>query len=167
MAAISTLIAGLGLALGAVGTLTQMRAQRQQAAAQRRQLEAQMRAEEERRRQMNLDAQRRKRQEIRQAQVARANALAVATGQGAGEGSVMAGAEGGIFGQRNTNLVGINQNQEIGNRIFDYNAEAGRAGIAMANAGSTAAMGSGLTSLGGALVRSSGTLGSIGRSLFG
>lgn len=69
--------------------------------------------------QMNLDAVRRKRDIIRQAQVAQANATAVANNQGAGQSSALQGALAGISGQAGTNLLGVSQNQEIGNKMFD------------------------------------------------
>lgn len=69
--------------------------------------------------QMNLDAERRKRDVIRNAQVAQANATAIAYNQGAGNSSALAGAKSGITSQANTMKVGIEQNQELGNSLFD------------------------------------------------
>lgn len=71
-----------------------------------------------RQQQMNLDAQRRKRDIIRSAQVATANAEAAANASGAGVSSGVEGATASISGRAGTNLLGVNQNLEIGNQMF-------------------------------------------------
>jgi hypothetical protein len=71
-----------------------------------------------RQQQMNLDAQRRKRDIIRSAQVAAANAEAAANASGAGVSSGVEGARASISGQAGVNILGVSQNQEIGNQMF-------------------------------------------------
>jgi hypothetical protein len=73
----------------------------------------------------NLDASRRSREEIRKGISARAQATAAAINQGAGDrgSSALGGAEGTISGRIGTNLMGVFQNQQIGNKIFDLNKD--------------------------------------------
>ncbi len=148
MAALSTIIAGVGLALGAVGTVTSVNAANQQASAAKR-------AERLRERQMELEAMRQRRAAIRTALRARSAGLVAATAQGAGSGSGIQGGYGQIGGDLGNNMLGINQGTEIGADIFQANRDG-------AGAASLAAFGSGLSSLGGALVSNADTLGRIG-----
>lgn len=162
MAVFSTIIAAIGIAASVAGTAIAFKSSQQQAKAQKQMIAAQQRAEQQRELQMNLDATRKKREVIRQAQVARANALSTGAAQGAGESSSLEGAFGGISGQSGVNMLGISQNQEIGGKIFAANRDVGAAQGKMADAQSFGAMGSGLSSLGGALVKNSDTIGKIG-----
>jgi len=162
MAAISTIIAGIGVAVSAASAAGGFQASQQQAKAQQRSLALQQEIEQKRRLAMNLDAARKNREISRQAQVARAQALATTTAQGASQGSGLEGAYGAISGQSAVNTKGVNQNQEIGNNIFDANAQIGIASADMASAQSSGAMFQGLGTLGGALVKNSGTIGKIG-----
>lgn len=73
-----------------------------------------------RRKQMNLDANRRKRDIIRQSQIATANAEAAASNSGALRSSGVEGARASISGQSGVNFLGVSQNQEIGNIMFNY-----------------------------------------------
>lgn len=148
MAAISTIIAGIGLAVGVAGTAVQVIGANQQAAAAKR-------AEDLRERQMNLEAQRQRRQAIRNALRARSIALTSATSQNAEGGSGLQGGFAQIGQQLGSNLQGINQSTEIGAGIFQANRDS-------AGASSLVSFGSGLSSLGGALVQNSETLGRVG-----
>lgn len=130
--------------------------------ANRKQMAAQRRAEEARRQQMNLDATRRRREMLRQAQVARAQAVSTASNQGASEGSGLAGALGQIEGQTGSNILGLNQNQELGNRIFDANALASTYAQQAASANAFGAVGSQLQSLGGSLIKNEGLINKFG-----
>lgn len=163
MAALTTIIAGIGIAASIAGAAGSLYASQQQASAQKRAIAAQQEAERQRQLAMNLDAQRKKREQIRQAQVYRAQALATTTAQGASQGSGLEGAYGQISGQSGTNLQGINQNQEIGNNIFAANRAYGQAQADMADAQGSAATFQGISSLGGGLVSNAGTIGKIGR----
>lgn len=148
MAALSTIIAGVGLALGAVGTYTSVKGAQDQANAAKR-------AEKLRQRQMELEAMRQRRAALRTALRARSAGLVAATSQGAQGGSGLAGGMGQVGGDLGNNLVGINQSTEIGAGIFAANRAA-------AGGASLAAFGSGLSSLGGAMVSNADTLGRIG-----
>ncbi len=72
-----------------------------------------------RRRQMNLDAMRRKRDIIRQAQIATARSESAAANQGALFSSPVEGARASVSGEAGVQTLGISQNQEIGNSLFD------------------------------------------------
>lgn len=153
MPAVSTIIAGVGLAVGAAGTAMGVKAQKDQ-------LKAQEKAESARQKAANLDALRRKRAAVRDMQMQRSIALSNATAQGAEAGSGLQGAMAGISGQGTTNIVGINQQNELGNQVFSANRQATRAS-------SFGATGEGLQSLGGSLVKNAGTIASVGTSIFG
>lgn len=151
MPAVSTIIAGVGLAVGAAGTVMGVKAQKDQLAAQNK-------AESARQKAANLDALRRKRAIVRDMQQQRAIALSNATAQGAADSSGLQGAMAGVQGQATDSIVGINQQLQLGNTVFSANRQATRAA-------SFGATGEGLQSLGGALVKNAGTLSGIGSSI--
>lgn len=148
MAALSTIIAGVGLAIGAAGAVTSVAGAQQQAQAAKR-------AERLRERQMELEAMRQRRAALRAALRARSVGLVNATAQGAGSGSGIQGGYGQIGGDLGNNMVGINQATQIGAGIFEANRQG-------ADGASLAAFGSGLSSLGGSLVSNADTLGRLG-----
>ncbi len=101
-------------------------------------------------------------QEIRNAQVARSLSLSAATNQGASTGSGYKGAQGQISGQEFTNLLGISQNQQYGQQIYDVNQSISAQEQQISKYQGQAAMWSGLTgagsgasSLGSSFVKSS------------
>lgn len=145
---IEAIIAGIGVAVSAVGTIGSMSAAREQSAAARR-------AEQLRERAMDLDAKRRRQEVIRQQEIARANALSVGTSQSMAEGSALEGAYGSISGATGRNALGITQQQEIGAGIFAANRDA-------AAASGAAAMWGGLGSLGGMMVKNAGAIDRLG-----
>lgn len=153
MAAISTIIAGVGLGLGAVGAGVQYAGQRRaQAGAER--------AERLRQAQTELESQRQRRNIARQATVARATALSNSSAQGAEGGTGLQGGYGQIQGQAGNAMVAVNQNQDMTRNMFAFNRQISR--------GQTqTSMGSGLSSLGGALVNNSETIGRVGSYTFG
>lgn len=95
--------------------------------------------------QMNLEANRQKRGIIRQAVMARSIALSNANAQGASESSGLAGGTAQITAEQGTSLTGVVHGQVLGNKMF---ASKGRE----AEAQTLSSIGSGLSSLGGALV---------------
>lgn len=100
-------------------------------------------AEKARKQQMRLDATRRRREVLRQAQVARATATSNATNQGAQFSSALAGAQAGISGAAGRETLAVNQNEMVGNKIFEANQ-------AFASGGNLISFGSGISNLGGA-----------------
>jgi hypothetical protein len=144
MAAITSILSAVALAASAVGTVVGVVGATQQASAQKK-------AEELRKQQMNLDATRQRRDILRQSIIARSQALSTATAQGAASGSGLAGAYGQVEGQFARGTQAVNQNQEIGGKIFDANASADAAG-------GLASAGAGLASLGGATLQNMPTI---------
>lgn len=121
-AAIAAITTAVGTGVATVGTIKQARG-----------AEA---AEALRKRQMDLQVARDRRQAIRQATVARATALSNATAQGAGEGSGIQGGTAQIANQLNQNIQGLNQSQDIGNKMFSANRQISR-GATMSSIGGT------------------------------
>lgn len=163
MAALTTVIAAVGVAAGLAGTAVSYMGMQDQAKAQEKMQAEQKKQEALRQQQMNLEAMRKKREIIRQAQVARATSLTTATNQGGAESSGFAGALGTISGQAGRGTLATSQNQELGNEMFASNARmAGFMGAYQAG-GTMASMGSGISSLGGALVNNAGTISQVGQ----
>jgi hypothetical protein len=119
---------------------------------------------------MNLDANRRKRDIVRAAQVASANAEAAANSSGALRSSGLEGARGSILGQSGVNYLGVSQNQEIGNLLFNFEEQKGSVNFE-ANQKERTGPGVGdiLGAVGGAISKNSDTLGrmfNLGGSFF-
>lgn len=154
-AAASATVSGValagGLAASAAGTAIQFQGQQKAHAASELGIDAQQQAEAARNQAMELDATRKRREMVRQAVVARSQSLAQATGQGAQFSSSLAGAQAGITGQTNYNMLGVNQNEEIGQDIFKANQNLLSARRQESSAQSQIALGSGISSLGGTI----------------
>ena len=138
MAAFTTIALGVGLALSAIGTGVSVIGQQKQADAAKD-------AEKARKKQMQLDAMRRRREAIREAIAARSLALSNATSQGAAEGSGLQGGLAQVAAQAGRNILDTNQNEQLGNQIFDANRDA-------ASGQSLASFGSGMRDLGGTIM---------------
>lgn len=174
MATLSTIILAAGLGLSAAGAgisyVGQQRAQKATAEAANANLAQQREIERQRRRQMELEANRARRNTVRQAIAARSQAMALAANRGVGSGSsVLGGVEGSIAGREGNNVLAINQNAEIGGRIFDINSQysgvIGNAYRSAASGNTMASLGSGFTSIGGAMMQNNVTLAKVGTSL--
>jgi hypothetical protein len=150
-------VLALGLATSVVGTVLQYSAQTRMAKEQR---SASITAENARRQQMQLDASRRTREAVRQGMVARAAAVTAGVNQGAGVGSSgVQGAIGQAVGTANQGIQTTNSASALGNRVFDANIDYANATYRGEKA---SGFGSLLTSLGGALMQNSGTIGRLG-----
>lgn len=151
MLATSTIIAAVGLAIGAAGAVTNYIGAQQAASAQQKQ-------EKLRKQQMNLDVMRRRRELIRQMLIQRALGISNATNQGAVASD--SAVQGGIAQATQTANVGsmdLNQNAQLGTQMFQANAqEASGRGIA--------AMGTAMGSWGSGLVQNSTTISRVGQS---
>jgi hypothetical protein len=154
IAAIGVGIAGYGAYQSSSSASQSNALQAQSVAIQQEQLALQKKS-------MELDA-RRRRDIIRQNVAARSAALATTVAQGAQFGSALPGAYGGIEGRTGTNLLGIDQNLEIGRDMFGLKSRGAEVSGQIANANSNAASGAAMTSLGGALVTNSGQLAKVG-----
>lgn len=122
--------------------------------------------------QMQLQASRMQLENFRNVQRARAQGLNTAVSQGAQFGSGLQGGQAQATDQGYTNALGINQNLEIGNNIFGYNNAISQdriksAGLQSQSAalGGDAATASGISSLGGALVKTGPTIGAMAKGI--
>jgi hypothetical protein len=156
----TTLALTASLALGATGAAVQYSGQRAQAEAQEKGVKAQQDAEASRRRQMEIESSRRQREIIRQGVLQRAQTQAAAAASGGSGSSLEAGALGGITGQQAYNSQGVEHAEGLGQSIFSANQRLLGARREEAAAGSTVALGGGLSSLGN---RISNNLGEIRR----
>lgn len=114
-----------------------------QAIGAAKQAKASEKAEKARQRMMQLEATRKRREMIREATVARAQAISSATAQGAGEGSALKGGIAQITSRQNRNVLASNQDEDLGNKVFQANRQ-------YAKAGGLIAFGGGISSLGSA-----------------
>lgn len=162
MAAISALIAGIGIAASLASTAVGFMGAQKQAKAQKQQMRLQMQQNEERRKQMNLEATRRRRAAIREAQMARSTALATAQSQGAQMSTGLLGGYASITGASASNQKGINQTQEIGNNIFDLENQITSAKMKEVSAGTLGYAAQGISSVGNMLTSNAGTIARIG-----
>lgn len=150
---------GLSGLAGAVGTIGGLAGTALQMSGANKAAAAQQTAEDMRKAQMDLEATRSRRQIMRQALVARSEALSNATAQGAAQGSGLAGGLAQIQNEAGTSTLAVNQNQDTGNQMFGVNRR-------IAQAQTQQSTGSGISSLGGALVKNQQEIGRLGAYLF-
>jgi hypothetical protein len=125
---------------------------------QQKSLNLQREAEKTRQQQMNLEAMRRRREIIRNSEMARAQAMAIASAQGASDGSGIEGALGQIQGASGRGILGVNQNEELGNRLFDINSQITDNSIKQAGAQTWSTIGGAMSSLGGMGIKNADTV---------
>jgi hypothetical protein len=164
---VASAIAAIGVGVGLFGAISGSEAADQQAQNQAQALALQKQEQEERRKAMELDARRRRREIIRQGIAARSAALTTSTAQGAQFSSALPGAYGDIEGRTGTNLTGVNQNQEIGERIFDLKGLQNDAYVRAAMAGSNLATSQALTQAGSMMISNSSQLATLGKTAYG
>ena len=121
---------------------------------------------EQKRQQMLLESSRKQLEVFRNMQRQRAAATAAAVNQGASLGSGLEGGLAGVTAGSFFNSLGINQNVEIGQNIFGINADISAQKMQLADVQASQASNMGLASLGGSLMKSSGTIGSLGKNFF-
>jgi hypothetical protein len=158
---ISAGIAAIGAVVTGVGAYESYSAAKDSAAANSKIAQDQQAQNALSQQAMELNARRQQLETIRNSQKARALALSDATAQGAGQGSGLQGGYGQVQGDADTTLLGIQQQLSLGQQNFSIDADITSQKIALANAQSKASFGQGLTSLGGALISNSGTIGNI------
>lgn len=146
--------AGAGLA-GSLGTIGTLAGTGLQVVGAMKASSAQDRMEKLRKAQMELEANRQRRQIIRQAVVARSEALSNATAQGAQAGSGLQGGFAQIGGESGTAVTAVEQNRQLGRPMFDANR-------ALSRAQTIQTVGSGVSSLAGALVKNQNEIGRVG-----
>lgn len=145
-------LAGLGFKLA--GFLGGQDSAKEYNETQRQQALLEQAAENERRKQMELMARRQQMEVIRNAQRARSLALQNATNQGAQFGSGLQGGYGQVAADANYNLLGINQNLQIGRALFANSAAQSQNRMRMADARSEMQFWDSLGGLGGQLISS-------------
>lgn len=91
----------------------------------------QLAIQQQKRQAMELDANRSQLEVIRNSQRARSMALFNAQSTGAQRGSGLQGGYGQISGQSNTNALGIQQNLQIGENVFNLNADVSKNSLDM------------------------------------
>lgn len=116
--------------------------------------------------QMQLEADRTNLQNFRRTQQVKAQGLATATAGGAQFGSGIAGAQASETSEGLYNSLGINQNLEIGKNIFGINSDISGKKIKLAQLGGEAATDQGISSMGGAIMKSGPTVGAFTKSVF-
>lgn len=167
MAVLTALALVGGLALAGAGIGAQIAGAKQSNDAQKQEIAAQQQSEAIRQQGMNLDAQRKRREQVRQGMLAQSQALTAGANSGAQYSSGVAGAVAGAGEQAQYNVLGTNEAQGIGNQLFQSNRNIFAAKSRQADAASLSATGSGLSSLGGALLGNIGSINRIGGAFSG
>jgi hypothetical protein len=156
MAGFSSLLTVAGLGVSLAGSFMQASAQQTMAREQR---DASLKAENARQQQTQLDASRRRRTAVREMLMARSSALATGTAQGAGQGSGVAGAMAQATATGFQTQQTVTAAEELGVRGHQANRDYAKA-TAKGQIGM--AQGSMISSLGGAMMSMSGTIGRLG-----
>lgn len=165
---IAGVVGAVGVGLQVAGFAKQQSAMKQQANFNQQVLQDQQAQEAVRQQAVTLDAQRRRRSIVRQGIQAQAVATSRATNQGVADpgSSIVNGSMGTIAGQTDRNLQSINQSQLLSNDMFGLNADITQNKVGASRAGSSAAAGAGLMSLGGALIKDEAVFDRVGNYLF-
>lgn len=119
---------------------------------------------EQKRQQMLLESSRKQLEIFRNMQRQRAMATAAAVNQGASLGSGLQGGLAGVTNQSLFNSLGISQNVEIGQNIFDINSRISDKKMQLADVETDQATAAGWASLGGSLMKAGPTFGSLGQN---
>jgi len=130
-AAASVIAAGAERDLNVLGSQQSIAASQGSLEIGRRTVAAQQAIEAQKMNAMELDARRNQLEIIRNQQRSRAIGLATATASGSNKGSGLQGAYGQFSGQTGVNLLGVQQNLEIGRNIFDHNYNISQNNLAM------------------------------------
>lgn len=149
--------AAIGTALSAIGGVKQYQAAQSQFGVQQKIFGLEQQAESQRKQMMELNARRSSMETVRNAQRARSLALSNSTSQGAQFGSGLQGGYGQISGQSGTGLLGISQQRQAGENLFDINAQITQQRQQYSALGSQQATGGAISQLGG-------TVGGLSRS---
>lgn len=145
------LMTGASIAFQGAGLFTSMGASSKINEAQQRQYQLEQQLEAERKKQMELAARRQQLEVVRNAQRMHALSTTVATAQGAQFGSGYAGGQAQITQDAGYNLLGINQNLEIGRNMFGINSQISANKLEMSKYYQDLQLGQGLTSFGQSL----------------
>lgn len=116
---------------------------------------------------MQLSSRRQQLEVFRNQQRLRAQATNAAVNQGAQFGSGLQGGLAQVDDQSLFNAQGINQNLEIGQNIFGINNDISSKKMQLAQIGADQATATGVSSLGGALVKDGPVIGQLGSNAYG
>lgn len=125
------------------------------------------RINEQKLQQAQFESRRMQLEVFRNMQRLRAQATAAATNQGASLGSGLQGGLAQITDQSLTNSAGIKGNLSFADTIFSLNQSISGKKMQMADVESDMAESQALMSLGGAMVKNSGTIGNLGQNFMG
>lgn len=150
-----------GLGLSILGTLEQSSAAKAKAQEEKQIAALEMQADQQRRQAMEISARRQQLQTVRTAQQARAMALSTAVGQGSQFSSSAESGQAQTNAQAAYSNLGVSQNLQIGEKLFDINAQIDSAKMAEADAESKMSSGLGLAGLGKGLLSSSMDIGKL------
>jgi hypothetical protein len=156
-----SVVAAIGGALSLVGQFISTSASLTAAEETR---QASTKAENTREQQMQLEGQRRRRGAVREALMARSMSLSAGVSQGAQYGTSVASGMGGAMSAGKENLQTVNSSEILGSRMFGYNRDYANA-AARGQVG--AAIGAGISSLGGAIINNAGSIQQLGTNFFG
>lgn len=151
----------VGLAGGIAGSFETAAGAKQKAQAEQAIAQLEMQADQQRRNAMEISARRQMLQTKRTAQQAGAIALSSAVNQGAQFSSSAQGGQQGVTSQGNYANLGVSQNLQIGENLFNINSEISGAKLTEAEAESKIAEGQGISSIFGAVGKSAGAFGNL------
>ncbi len=123
MGALGIGLDAVGLGVDIFGGISAMGHAKEAARLEKEMAGVEMQEDDTRQNAMHMTAQRQMLQQVRNNQMARSQALATANSEGAAKGSGLSGAYGSIGGQTGTNLAGISQNLQFGDRMFELNRQ--------------------------------------------
>lgn len=148
-------VAGLGLEL--YGAFEGAKYAKEESQISQQEIGVELQQDQVRRQAMELSATREMTQQKRIEQAARSQALAAnvsggQSGQAGQMGSTLGGAYGSISGQIGQNILGVSQNLQFGEKMFDLNAQLDQLKMQMAGVQGNAATAQGLMSAGSGIM---------------
>lgn len=146
--------AAVGVGLSLFGSYSKSQAAKQYQEAQQRKIQIEQQINEQRRQAMELDANRKQLEVVRNTQRVRSAGLQAATNQGAQFSSGYSGGQAQASAQGAWNLLGINQNLQIGRNVFALNNQLSQTEIDMGAAQTKESTASGYQSLGSSILSS-------------
>lgn len=163
---ISAGLAVVGFGMQAYGAFSGANTAKQAAQVKQNIAAEEQKLNQQRRLQMELSARREQLQIYRNNQRLRAQATQAAVNQGASMGSGLQGGLAGVTAGSAFNLQGVTQNLEIGRNMFAINDRISGFKQQLASLEGDAAEAAGWASLGGSLMKNSGTIGQLSQNAF-
>lgn len=169
---IGAAVGAIGLGASLFGGLGSSSAAKQQAQASSNIAGLEGQENQVRQQAMQMSASRQQLQILRQTQQARAMALNASTGQGGGStlNNNSSGIQGGLASvdqEGNFAAGGVRQQLQFGNQMFGLDAQITQQKMLAAQSAGTSATMQGISSIGGALTKSSGTIGNFAGNVSG